>query len=138
MKRVSFKVAKALKEAGYNEPCDMYYHIYDDSDIVDGEYESQMSLEATGDGCQSFLNALNHYRCAAPYAFEVWLWLEKDKGTIIHPDSTYVEDGTVKYATITHLDQEDFHSVGSKFKYDSSEEAIIAAIEYLVDNNLLK
>lgn len=39
MKRVNFEVVKALKEAGYNESYDMYYHIYDDA------YESEMSLE---------------------------------------------------------------------------------------------
>lgn len=69
-KRVSFAVAKAIKEAGYNEPCDMYYHIYDD------EYDSEMSLEMTGNGCKDFVNNLNRYRCAAPTYMEVWLWLD--------------------------------------------------------------
>ena len=120
-KRVSFKVAKAIKEAGYNEPCDMYYHIYDD------EYESEMSLEATGDGSHSFLNSLNHYRCAAPSALDVWLWLwrEKDIKIVVSPNCLCIWIG-LKYVNLD-----------SKLTNDPKE-AIITAIEYIVDNNLIK
>lgn len=120
-KRVSFKVAKAIKEAGYNELCDMYYHILDD------EYESKMSLEMTGDGSHSFLNSLNQYRCAAPYVLDVWLWLWRKKGIEILASGGIIVRGKGKI------------EVKSLYDYPNDpDEAIAAAIEYLVDNDLLK
>lgn len=123
-KRVSFKVAKAIKEAGYDYPCDMYYHMYDD------EYDSEMSIEATGDGSRSFLNSLNQFRCAAPFVTDVWLWLWREKqaciGILFDEGNCAVEIWSNKSFL------RDFEN-----KFDP-EEAIIAAIEYLVDNDLIK
>lgn len=120
-KRVSFEVAKAIKEAGYNEPCDMYYHIYD------SVYDSQMSLEMTGNGCADFLNSNNHYRCAAPCALDVWLWLWREKKI----ETEIYNDGVGLTAQIRIQGR-------PQFFIKDPEEAIIAAIEYLAEKSLIK
>lgn len=72
MKRVSFKAAVSLKELGFNEGCDAYYHIYDD--IADCENSLEL-LEK-----KDFFNDKNKYRVAAPSIKQVIEWLENLHG----------------------------------------------------------
>lgn len=126
-KRVSLEVAKAIKEAGYNEPCDMYYHIYDDA------YESEMSLEMTGNGCKDFINSLNRYRCAAPTYFDVWLW--RYKKICLEVEKLYAHESYIQRGCVCGTEQ-----CGGFYTPEVAdpEEAIIAAIEYLCENDLIK
>lgn len=110
MKRVSFKVAKALKEAGYPPlKADWSYgaksgelvHFVDDADYV----------------------------VSAPYVMVVWLWLWREKG--IRIKDTY--DGAV-WVWTNNNESSRYIEVGTK----DPEEAIASAIEYLVNENLLK
>lgn len=104
MKRVSFEVAKALKEADY--PQDEYGHHY----------------YLNGVSCYGVLEDNNIY---APTYLDVWLWLWREKKSIIQ----VLFDGEW-YCQSTTANQ--------AFSSSDPEEAIIAAIEYLVDNNLIK
>lgn len=107
-KRVSFKVAKAIKEAGYPQDiwkCNWFYS-------EDGEL---LNISNTG-----------YYEFPAPTYLDVWLWLWKKNIRI------YVKDffgGLVVSESSSGYDS---------VSYTEPEEAIIAAIEYLVDNTLIK
>lgn len=74
--------------------------------------------------------------CACPLAMEVWLWLWRDKN--IRFDVEDLWDATLSYperGCASNTNQ-----LGGICTQESSdpEEAIIAAIEYLVDNKLFK
>lgn len=56
-------------------------------------------------------------QCVAPTYLEVWLWLWREKGTPIHIDYSFCRVDV---------------------NINDPEEAIITAIEYLVNNNLIK
>ena len=61
--------------------------------------------------------------CTRPTYLDVWIWLwEKE---------ICIEIKNNHYYTLAKVNNERFHA-------DTPEEAIIAAIEYLVDNKLLK
>lgn len=105
MKRVSFEVAKCLKEIGYpqeNIGQGMVYNTYEHLVEVYGM-------------CASFV--------AAPTYLEVWLWLWREKKIAL----SIIKDGNGWYGF------EIFQG-----HLNDPEEAIIAAIEYLVINNLIK
>lgn len=127
MKQVTFKVATALKDAGYPQDLSTYQKCYWShcDDIRLFNYDE--------------VDCLDYWQlcCVAPTYLEIWLWLEKEKKIIIHPDSSFTENGELKYATITHFIKNS-SSIGQDYVYNSSEEAIIAAIEHLVDNDLIK
>ena len=68
MKRVSFNIAKAIKEAGYPQECDMYY-------LVPPKYQ-YIGLKV-----------------AQPSYFEVCLWLWREKKCNVMPIPTSPFDG---------------------------------------------
>lgn len=109
MKRVKFEVAKALKEAGYPQTPGLCYYIG-----VDEFRPMEISSRA--------YNYNEHI--SAPYVMEAWLWLWREKKRVIEP--THCGEGWIVPM---------FGVVGF---YNDPEEAIIAAIEYLVENNLIK
>lgn len=105
MKRVSYRIAKAIKKAGYpQEDCDGYLNKYGAVDAYLG------------------------YNIARPTYLDVWLWLWGEKRIEIE----VLNDGIGGL-----LAQIRIQSRPSFFKKDP-EEAIIAAIEYLADNNLIE
>lgn len=130
MKRVSFKVAKALKEAGYPQGNLVGLHkvksfpmYYKDDYVPDYEY--------------FYLNYIDFIdkdlMTACPTYLDAWLWLWREKKIAIPADyfgyennywSSYVPIGDDKFEFFEPL--------------HDPEEAIIAAIEYLVTNKLLK
>lgn len=105
-KRVSFKVAKAIKEAGYPQNSTWWYS-------PDGRVGDVIPDP------EDF---------AAPTYLDVWLWLWREKS--IELDVEYSPKRLSWYCW-----HEDF-PLGNNCK--DQEEAIIAAIEHLVDNGLIK
>lgn len=106
MKRVSFKTAKAIKEAGYKFiPAPSSFFTNETNSWFDNEDDELYSL---------------------PFVLEVWLWLWREKRVNIHIlNSEYM---------IFMRDR----TIGGCSVKDDPEEDIIAAIEYLVDNDLIK
>ena len=112
-KRVSFKVAKAIKEAGYSQyNCRHWY--------------SERGVEYEWYGCIEELESIKmDSDIDAPTYLEVWLWLWREKDIRIQPEfgSVYIWPIGIRI---------------DDYKYEDLEEAIIAAIEYLVENDLIK
>lgn len=106
MKKVSFNVAKAIKEAGYPQYgfCNDYYN-------SEGLIVSKF--------CK-----MDKLVFPAPTYLEVWLWLWREK----------------KRAIELRLRPEGWMvlTFGVNAYYADPEEAIIAAIEHLAENNLIK
>lgn len=110
-KIVSFDVAKAIKEAKYaqtSKPIKSY--------SINGVLEPSGSNYRRGE------------RYDAPTYLEVWLWLWREKNIRIEIINSKVT--TQCYASIN--DEKD------TILFDSPEDAIVAAINYLVDNDLIK
>ena len=108
-KRVSFAVAKAIKEAGYPQACGLWYN------------KSGVEFSYTEDYSECY---------ARPTYLNVWRWLWREKKYRIE---IAIDKSTDKAYPIinNHTD----------FIFDSEEdpeEAIIAAIEYLATNDLIK
>lgn len=124
MKRVSFEVAKALKEAGYPQgETDSVYVTKDIDNFEEGELVDILYTTWVSD------NVVD-----APYAVEVWFWLWREKGLrfeLAHPEYKGEYDFNKLYCNNTN-------GRGITDDYSDPEEAIIAAIEYLVKNNLIK
>lgn len=113
MKRVSFETAKALKEAGYpQENNRICYSEIGDLITISGSTNLDFSTD--------FL--------AAPTYLEVWLWLWREKKIAIDVREFNEEWDSVFVHTYSYV---------STSKTDP-EEAIIVAINYLVENNLIK
>lgn len=115
MKRISFKVAKAIKEAGYpqhslNEVASLAYD--DDGEIWEMGYFDQ--------------NPYLEYYSIYTY-LDIWLWLWREKEIYIKIEKTYC------VIWFDYKNELKFFAVKK-----SPEEAIIAAIEHLVDNDLIK
>lgn len=106
MKRVSFKVAKAIKEAGYPFDHDVY-------DLL--EY------------CERDINKWNYWSRFVNTTYpEVWLWLRREKKITIEFRSNFA----------TYIRGiEDEIQLGAN---SDPQESLITAIEYLVENNLIK
>lgn len=111
MKRVSFEVAKALKEAGYPQECGLWYS----QDGREFSYTEEYS------DCY-----------ARPTYLEVWLWLWREKKICINCNLD-------KYNLIPQwwCNNEDGINYNTP-NFDDPEEAIVATIEGLVENNLIK
>lgn len=108
MKRVSFKVVKALIEAGYN--------------LKELDY-TLCALDETETEC-----AIGNITYEKPYYVQIWLWLWREKNIKINILKEHPSGATSVYTdTYSHA-----------FNAEDPEEAIAKAIEYLVDNKLLK
>ena len=141
MERVSFKVAKAIKEVGYpqdpncdkyvTEPCKGRYIWYtpnpdytskgDDDDLYDFEVGEYVDHE--------MYNVSVAHSVVAPTYLEVWLWLWREKKKCIEVCFSLDEGNWTFMQNPSPCD------CGL---YNDPEEAVIAAIEYLVDANLIK
>lgn len=111
-KRITFKVAKAIKEAGYP--------------FVNG-------VSIILEHCKEDTNKWDFWSGIVDTTYlDVWLWLWTEKGIRLQPDSDRKEIVDI------YMDNTFFYTLRKENKTVSPEEAIIAAIEYLVDNNLIK
>lgn len=111
MKRVSFEIAKAIKEAGYPQGQEEYAYRSNGETYI----------------FEDMFDHIPDYCCDAPTYMEVWLWLWREKKINIK-DS---RDGAI-WIWIG-----DNPSIYLQVSIDP-EEAIITAIKYLVENNLVK
>ena len=112
MRRVSFEVAKAIKDAGYPQEGGMYYN--EDGDLILPWYFNNEDVFVV-----------------APYYLEVWLWFWREKKMFLSP--WYMPIGRV------HIDIiDDIMYLETLYTRADPEEAIEAAIEYLVTNKLIK
>lgn len=118
-KRVSFEVAKAIKEAGYpQEWNDTEYYYTENGELkrID-DYEGN-SIE---DIMYNQRNAV-----PAPFVCDVWLWLWREK-------KKWIEALNFSGSFLAYIDKKPFSEL-----YKDPEETIEAAIKYIVDNGLLK
>lgn len=118
MKRCSFNVAIAIKEAGYPQGItrDVYVIKADDWTYID---------YPVGVCISSSVALPQDYIADIPYYMDVWLWLWREKKECIDIVSAHNNDSLVY--------------INNELKgFNDPEEAIIAAIEYLVTNNLIK
>lgn len=131
MKRVSFEVAKALKEAGYPQGVlpkilkEKSFPMYYNGDFVPNYVYFYAYYITTFD---------TNLCVACPTYIEVWLWLWREKGMILSIE--YVRATETEFESWTTLNQEHLPKVPTS--NGDPEEAIIAAIESLCDNNLIK
>ena len=116
MKRVSFNVAKAIKEAGYPQEKKDGTALYP----VKGEFKGKLC------SYNSDVPERDKLSIVAPTYFEVWDWLWK-KQIYLNIEKTYC---VVWFDSKEELK---FFSIEN-----SPEEASVSAIEYLAENNLLK
>ena len=124
MKRVSFKVAKAIKSAGYPQEKKDGTALYP----VKGEFKGKLC------GYNSDAPERDKLSIVAPTYFEVWLWLWREKKCYIQPELCFKSNNESSFVCIDKIN----HIALVKSSSQDPEEAIIAAIEYLVENNLLK
>lgn len=118
MKRVSFKVAKAIKDAGYLQDIEFWKYLEDNTYwyYPDGKLEKKGNVPDYID-----ISKLTF----APYIMEVWIWLWREKKECID--------------VLSACDSGALVHINNKLNYfNDPEEAINAALEYLVDNKLLK
>lgn len=122
MKNVSFKIAKYLKDIGY--PQELYYGVWYFADE-----DSVNAIPFCG-------IPLKKVYWIDPTYIEVWLWLWQEKKHYIK----VLPIGVEFCWQILLRENNEWHSLGilSKTNFYDPEAAIIAAIEYLVDNDLIK
>lgn len=140
-KIVSFKVAKAIKKAGYPQGnknsgnCDVYP--LEDHDDNYTSY-TRIGKITTRYKCETWRILSSIPYVVAPTYLEVWLWLwrEKNKSISIICD----EDDRLEANWYVNAEKltGGIGSFTEQVFFSDPEEAIIAAIEYLVDNDLIK
>lgn len=108
MKRVSFEVAKMLKEAGYPQIGEYWY-------------------DRSGLCCYSESNLDEIEYIFAPFVMEVWLWLWKERHIALELFVTPYDKWVAPLPVYLQYDER-----------SDPEEAIETTIEYLVNNNLIK
>lgn len=112
MKCVSFEVAKAIKEAGYPQKCGLWYN------------KKGIEFSYTEDYSECY---------ARPTYLDVWLWLWREKKNAIPADYFGYENNY--WSSCVPLGD-------GRFEFfeplHDPEEAIIKAIDYVVDNDLIK
>lgn len=119
MKRVSFPVAKALKEAGYPQELKEGTIFYAENGLMD-KYDSDL------------YELFDPMYCVCPYTMEVWLWLWREKKISIDVDYLHgIFWGTFTFGEYVKNDD-------GEPEHADPEDAIVSAIEYLVKNNLIK
>lgn len=122
MKRVSYKIAKALKEAGYPQEWNDTEFFYTEN----GELKRGDDYE--GNPIEDIMY-YQRYAVPAPFVMEIWLWLWREKKINID-----ISKGL-------GIDVRSWVGEGREarmFKRYDPEEAIEKAIDFLVENKLLK
>lgn len=128
MKRVSFKTAKALKEAGYPQGVlpkilkEKSFPMYYNEDFVPNYVYFYAYYITTFD---------TNLCVACPTYLEVWLWLWREK-------KIYLNTNTQRKGIVcVYWDDTIIHEV-KDMRLTDPEEAIASAIENMVDNDLIK
>lgn len=121
MKKVSFEVAKTIKKVEYPQG-------NTDECYLTANHNEFYKIGQIVDNADREWAVLTKHLADAPTYFEVWTWLWQEKD--IHIEIIDSKITKQCYATIN--DEKD------TILFNSVEEAIIAAIEYLVENDLIK
>lgn len=116
MKKVSFKVAQYIKSIGFPQGFQLGNAFYDTQGNI--SYYTELA-------------DLGTHQCDAPTYVEVWLWLAREKNILLRIAMTTDEDIEICWNCFCKnpyifLERPD------------PEETIIATIEYLVENDLIK
>lgn len=112
-KRVTFKIAKALKKAGYPQDILIDNKIFD---IRTQDITSNLNyLAIYGD---------DGYYISAPTYLDVWLWLSEEKNIYISPKHDFNDNNENVWTNGWTTDT-----------YKDPQSAIIAAVEYIITNN---
>ena len=133
---VSFEVAKLLKEKGYDEFCNAYYHNDNDKaykKLTDDErFESCWQIE-------SFSNKDNKYRDAAPSLAQAAKWLREEHNIHVDvgvagdfsndADGNVCEEWTFWVFDIYTIDSLHHFDVEDNREYSSYEEALNEGIK---------
>lgn len=125
MERVTYTIAKAIKEDGYPQGVlpqiikDKSFPMYYNGDFVPNYVYFYANYITTFD---------TNLCVACPTYLEVWLWLWREKDIKIDIDYC------INKCAIFDITQEVIYSR----TFDDPEEAIKSAIEYVVDNKLIK
>lgn len=136
-KIVSFEVAKYLKEKGFPQSDDdrsIYSFVYP---LEDKEPNYFRNFTKVGE-LTRLLNCLSYKwdyiipYVAAPTYLEAWLWLWREKKIMID-----IKGFKNSYVVEANIKSDDYTTFNTDYS-DDPEEVIIAAIEYLVDNDLIK
>lgn len=156
LKRVSFKVAKALKEAGYPQPeidspeTDIWGYIkhpsncyftgshsyYDDYRESRLEWDETDELHTIADWANEIEPRFYGSAIAAPTYIDTWLWLWREKNVRFDVEDLW--DAELSYPERGCASNTNQLGGICTPEVSDPEEAIIAAIEYLADNNLIK
>lgn len=127
MKQVSFKVAKAIKEAEYPQDVEFWKYLEDNTYWY---YQNGM-LEKKGN-ISDYVD--ERKLIFAPTYLEVWLWLWKEKKIYIDIAHYYNSDEI----TVWDTNYKPIDCIDCFNKYTNPEDAIAEAINRLVDNDLIK
>lgn len=117
---VSLEVAKLLKEKGFDNLCEAYYHLYWDKDFTEEE-----CFEIATD--KDFKNSNNKYRVGAPTLYEAQKWLRNARR--LHIEISYMYGDYWLYDILT-IPTHDLIGLSDRdnVKYTSYEEALNAGI----------
>ena len=115
----------ALKELGYDELCEGYYHLTDDEDY------NQLSFEWC-DG-HDFQNSLNRWRVGAPMLYEAQKWLREVHN--LHVEVSY--NPILSWYVYRVWEHQDEIAEGEAFPSyeDALSTAIYMATEFLKEKN---
>lgn len=122
---VSFEIAKKLKEKGFQEECLCHYN---DVDLV-YNIESPISNNQLWFCHNKYDNIWHRDNYDAPTISQVLKWLRIDKEIMVFP--VYSKNTSKWYCSIVNADSLDTYNLSLS---DSYELAVVAGIEYVLDN----
>lgn len=125
----SYELSKALKDCGFDEPCDHYYH------IKNGVPEDDMWF--THGSCADF----NNYKrrpddfVSAPFLWHAQKWLREVKHISVRV--SYIHYHKVWFADWLHLDSGEFDDTDATFAtYEEAlTDGIASALELIEQEN---
>lgn len=124
MNFVSYEIAKKLKEKGFEEPCLAYFI---KNEFIEFILRSAYYKGETVRDLYARCGTSNAYQYDAPTIDRVLEWLREDKG--YHLCIAYNGDWMYDIVRIS-----DTEFAGANDNYDTYEEAVVAGIEYVLDN----
>lgn len=116
---VSLKVAKLLKEKGFDEYCEAYYHLCCDDATEEECFEKSSDKD--------FKNSNNKFRVGSPTLYEAQKWLRSVKG--LHAEVIYMSEDYWLYEILT-IPNHNLIGLSDRknVKYNSYEEALSAGV----------
>lgn len=139
----SYELSKALKAAGFDEPCHYHYDCDRGSHIIEPNYTTN-----DGEGCQyitadDLLEDSNGWQyCSAPTLAHAQKWLREKRGYIvaIHPEGEFLRaERTYKHTgwnySIIRIDKNDFMAPGpiGKVLIAKYEQALAKGIAHTLE-----